>query len=103
VLLVDSDVGLFRPFSAETFVRDGIVRFYRLPDGLDARLRRHVRWHECARTLLGLRSRVPPYADYISSMAACDPVVVRRMLARVEATTRLPWATAIGRQLHFSE
>lgn len=36
-------------------------------------------------------------------MICCDPEVVRRMLAHVETTTGLPWPTAIGRQLHFSE
>src|SRR5262249_40395810 len=103
VLLVDSDVQFVRPFDANTFVREGIVRFYRLPDGVDARLPRHMLWHEGARILLGLPPASPPYTDYISGMIACDPAIVRRMLARVETITGLPWATAIGRQLHFSE
>jgi hypothetical protein len=103
VLLVDSDVQFVRPFTVETFVRNGLVRFYRLPNGVDARLPRHVRWHKCARTLLGLPKEAPPFADYVHGMIACDPAIVRQMLARVESTTGLPWMTAISRQLHFSE
>ena len=52
VLMVDSDVQFVRPFSVETFVRNGIVRLYRLPNGVDGRLPRHLLWHKRARTLL---------------------------------------------------
>ena len=31
VLLVNSDVEFLRPFTVETFVRDGVVRFYSKP------------------------------------------------------------------------
>jgi hypothetical protein len=40
VLLVDSGVEFFRPFTAETFVRDGRVRFFRKPNPIDKRLSR---------------------------------------------------------------
>ena len=103
VLIVDSDVQFVRSFDARTFTRDGAVRFYRLPNGVDARLPYHIRWHRSARTLMGLPAGSPPYADYISSMVACNPAVIRQMLARVESSTGRPWATAIAKQLHFSE
>ena len=103
VLLVDSDVEFLRAFNVETFVRNGVVRFYRKPDEIDERLPRHMIWHRVARALLGLPPAEPPYTDYISSLLAWDPAIVRRMLARVTATTGRPWATAIARQLHFSE
>ena len=74
------------------------------PMQIDERLPRHMIWHRVARALLGLSPAEPPYTDYInSSMLACDPSIVRRMLARVAATTGRPWTTAIARQLHFSE
>ena len=103
VLLVDSDIEFVRPFGVETFVRNGVVRFYSKPDEIDERLPRHVIWHRVARALLGLPPAEPPYTDYISSLLAWDPTIVRRMLARVTATTGRPWTTAIARQLHFSE
>ena len=103
VLVVNSDIEFIRPFDVETFVRNGVVRFYRKPGEIDKRMPRHMIWQQVARTLLGLQPSDPPYTEYISAMLACDPAIVRRMLARVEATTGHSWTTAIGQQLHFSE
>jgi hypothetical protein len=103
VLLVDSDIEFVRPFDAETFVRNGVVRFYGKPHEIDERLPRHMIWHRVARSLLGLPAAKPPYTDYISSLLAWDPAIVRRMLERVTVTAGCPWTTAIARQLHFSE
>jgi Family of unknown function (DUF6492) len=103
VLLVDSDIEFIRPFGVETFVRNGVVRFYNRPDEIDDKLPRHIIWHRVARALLGLPPADPPYTDYISSLLAWNPAIVRRMLAQVADTTRRPWTTAIAEQLHFSE
>jgi hypothetical protein len=103
VLVADSDVEFFRPFTAEMFVRDGKVRFFCKPNQIDKQLRRHMIWHRVARELLGLPTAEPPYADYISSPLAWNPMIVRRMLARISATTGRPWPSAIAGQLHFSE
>lgn len=102
-LVVDSDVEFIRPFSADTFINNGNVRFYCKPNELDERLPRHMTWHRVARKLLGLPAAAPPYSDYISSPLAWNPVIVRQMLARVEATTRRPWPTAIAGLIDFSE
>jgi Family of unknown function (DUF6492) len=103
VLVADSDVEFVRPVTVETFVRDSVVRFYRKPRAIDEQLPRHMAWHRTARALLGLPPAEPPYTDYISSPLACDPTIVRRMLARVTAASGRPWTTAIARLLHFSE
>jgi hypothetical protein len=103
VLVADSDVRFVRPFTAEAFVRGNVVRFYRKPDEIDEQLPRHMIWHRVARALLGLPPADVPYTDYISAMLACDPALVRRMLARVTATSGRPWTTAIAEQLYFSE
>ena len=103
VVLADSDIEFIRPFTPETFVRQGTVRFYRKPNAVDERLPRHVIWQRVARTLLGLPSVEPPYADYVSSLLAWDPGIVRRMLSHVSNTTGRPWPTAVAAQLHFSE
>lgn len=103
VLLVDSDIEFIRPFDAEMFRRAGVVRFYRSPDAVDARLPRHVRWHEVARRLLGLPPGRPPFPDYICWPAPWDPALVRRLLRRVQDVTGRPWSTAVGAELHFSE
>jgi hypothetical protein len=103
VVLVDSDIEFVRPFSADTFRRDGVVRFYRLPDEIDERLPRHVLWHRGSRQLLGLPPADPPLPDYVASLIAWDPAIVRDMLDRVETVTRRRWADAVAAQLHFSE
>ncbi|MFY1698286.1 MULTISPECIES: DUF6492 family protein [unclassified Solwaraspora] len=103
VVLVDSDIEFVRPFDATTFRRDDVVRFYRKPGEVDQRLPRHVRWHEVARELLGLPAQPPPYPDYVSSLLAWDPAVVRGLLHRIESATGRQWADAVGAQLHFSE
>lgn len=103
VVLADSDILFHRPLRADTFVRDGVVRLYREPDGVSDELPRHVLWHHAARSLLGLPGQHPPFPDYVSSMLAWDPVVLRRMLARLTEVSGRHWAEAIGAQLHFSE
>jgi hypothetical protein len=103
VLLVDSDIEFIRAFTPETFVRDGVVRFYRKPNAVDHRLPRHLIWHRAARALLGLPGAEPPYVDYVSSLVAWNPAIVRQMLARVSTITGRPWSTVIAKQLHFSE
>jgi hypothetical protein len=103
VLVADSDVEFIQPFSAATFMQDGVVRFYRKLGGVDQHLPRHITWHRGSRALLGLPLADPPYTDYISAMLACDPRIVRQMLARVAATTGQSWTAAIAGQLHFSE
>lgn len=103
VLVADSDVEFVRPFTAEMFVRNGTVRFFRKPDQIDKQLSRHMTWYRVARELLGLPPLAPPYPDYISSPLAWNPIIVRRMLAQVAATTGRPWCTAIAGRLDFSE
>jgi len=103
VLMADSDVVFVRPFDAETFRRNGAVRFYRRPGAIDARLPRHVRWHARARRLLGLPAAGPPLTDYINSPLACDPVLVRGLLDRVAEVNGREWTGTVGAELHFSE
>jgi hypothetical protein len=103
VLVADSDVEFVRPFTADMFVRDGVVRFFCKTNEIDKRLSRHMTWHRIARVLLGLPPAEPPYPDYISSPLAWDPILVRRMLARIEAVTGRPWLTVIAGQLDVSE
>ncbi len=102
-LVVDSAIEFIRPFGVDTFVRNGVVRFYRKPNEIDQRLPKHIIWGQVARALLGLKPAAPPYTDYISSLLARDPAIVRQMLAKVANTTGRPWTTTIAGQLRFSE
>lgn len=103
-LLVDSDTVFIRPFSAETFLRNGETRFFRVAGAIHQEMTRHILWHRTARRLLGLQpSERLPLNDYICWPMAWNPEVVRSMLHRVEKVAGTNWQCAIARQLHFSE
>lgn len=104
VLLADSDLVFIRPFTPGSFAPAGVAPLYRRSGAVTAELPRHMIWHDTARRLLGLPVVAQePHPDYICWPCVWEPAVVRRMLARVEQATGLSWATAIGRELHFSE
>ena len=104
VVLADSDMVFVRKLDSGCLYRQGAVRFYRAPDAIDGRLPRHVTWHHVAHSLLGLP---PPrdiaLPDYISWPMTWDPAIVRSLLRHVAKVAGVPWETAIGGQLHFSE
>jgi hypothetical protein len=104
VLVADSDVVLVRPTSAERFLHDGRLCLYRLEDGVDDSMPRHVRWHEVARELLGLPPPPPtPLPDYVAPMTFWDPAIVRAMQQRVSEVTGRHWLDAFTSELHISE
>jgi len=103
VLLVDSDTEFVRTVKPESFKKDGVVRFYRKPNEIDHRLPRHVAWHQVSRRLIGLPDADPPYPDYISSLVAWDPAIVRKLLSQIEHIGARAWPDIIGACLHFSE
>jgi hypothetical protein len=104
VVLADSDLVFVRPVTAATFAPDGHARLYRLDEGVDESLPRHVRWHAVAHDLLGLPPvPSPPLPDYVSSLNVWDRDVANRMLRRVEQVTGHRWLEAVSPKLHFSE
>jgi len=102
-LLVDSDVAFVRPVTAETFWRDGRIKFYRKTAGIDFNLPRHLIWHDVARRLLGLRRALPPLPDYISAFNVWDRYTVLALQQRIHEITGRPWIDVVAAQLHFSE
>jgi hypothetical protein len=104
VILIDSDIVLIKPMTADSFTVDGRLALFEVADGIDSSLPRHQEWYAAARRLLGLPPlRSATYPDYICCPCAWSPAVVRSMLARIETVTGTHWATAIGREIHFSE
>jgi hypothetical protein len=104
VVTADSDIVFIRPVTEETFAPGGHVRLFRLDDGVDSSLTRHVLWHSVSRRLLGLPAAPPPpLPDYVTALNSWDREVVGRMLARVEEVTGRDWLAAVGKELHFSE
>lgn len=104
IVTADSDLVFVRPVTAETFAPGGRPRLYRLDDGVDNSLPRHMRWHSVARDLVGLAAPPPPpLPDYVSALVNWDRDVVTRMLRRIEDVTGRRWLDSVGRELHFSE
>jgi hypothetical protein len=104
VLIADSDVVLVRDITADTFITDGKLRLYRLPEAVHAGMTDHVRWHEVARRLLGLPAAPGlPLPDYVSSLNIWSPPVVRAMQRRVSEVTGRDWMDVVTSQLQISE
>ncbi|WP_461476548.1 DUF6492 family protein [Microbacterium sp. HJ5] len=103
-LIIDSDVLLVRPVDESTFrTSDGVVRLYRLPDGITPDMRRHLAQRAKALALLGVAETESHSPDYIAGIVSWDPSLVRDMLARIETTTGRHWQDCIGQSLDFSE
>jgi hypothetical protein len=103
-LIADSDVVLIRELNASSFLQNGSVRFYRLPDGVHSGMANHLLWHDCARRLLGLSSIASStLPDYVSAFVAWSPAIVRRIQGQIAKISGIDWASSIAQQLHFSE
>lgn len=103
LLLADSDVLFVRPVTAETFRQGGLLRFYRKDAGIDARLPRHLIWHNVARDLLGIPRAKAPLPDYVSAFNVWDRRAVLALRNRIEQVTGRSWLDAVASQLHISE
>jgi hypothetical protein len=102
-LLIDSDVIVARPLTERHFRRDTAVRLYRLPNGLNTAMTRHLAWRCTAHELLRPPAEDTQLADYITPFATWSPKVLRQCLSRVEEQATMPWYEAVGRRLEFSE
>lgn len=104
VLVVDSDVQMVRKFDVDDFLVNGQVPLYRLDGAVTSALTRHMLWDAVARRLLGVPAdESPQHPDYVCWPCLWQPSLVRATLARVEEVAGRDWASAIGRELHFSE
>ena len=99
----DSDVTLLRSFDPSSLVdAEGRIRLYRAPEGIDARLPRHVEWHRTAERLLGLPTRPLPLPDYITSLVPWKRENAVALLEFLE-DRRGRWVRAIANAWNVSE
>ena len=103
LLYADSDFIFIRPFTAETFKKDGRVRFYRKEAAIDEGLPRHIIWHNVARDMLGAPRAEPPLPDYIHSPGTWERRKVLAMQDRIRKITGRHWLDVVTSELHFSE
>jgi hypothetical protein len=104
VLIADSDVVLVRPITLNAVTMAGEPGVYRLDGAVHADMRRHVRWHQAARRMLGLDpASGPSLPDYVSPLNVWRPDIVRAMQQRIEQVTGMTWLDSFTANLHVSE
>jgi hypothetical protein len=101
VTIIDSDAVLVRPIEIDRVLREGRTRLYRVAG--EGRTPLHVRWHEAAAGLLGLRRQGYFGADYISTAVTWRPAVARALVSRLEERSWLPWRSVLGWRWRFAE
>lgn len=103
LVFADSDVEFIKPLDPSVLRNSGVVRFYRNSVVVDSTLPRHARWHEVARSLLGISPGRGPLHDYISAFNIWDRNLVVSLRSRVEDVAGKPWLDVVGSKVHFSE
>lgn len=104
VVIVDSDVVLIRPMSAEMFFRGESVRFYELKGAVTPEMSRHFAWTRTAHELLGIPwDKEGSFSDFVGGVVSWDPAIVSACLKRIEEVKGTSWAVALSGKLHFSE
>lgn len=103
VLLVDSDVVFLRPLQTNHVFEGAKVKLYHWPGVPSGPPSESGKWHSAACRALGLPARGYTGADYISTVIAWSPAVVRAMLDHIASATRMAWTDALLRDFRFSE
>lgn len=103
VVLVDSDVIFLRPLVDHELFDGNKVQLYHRPDAPSGPAGQSDKWHDAARHALGLSGSGYTGADYISTVIAWSPGVVRAMLAQIEAANHRRWDRELLRNFRFSE
>lgn len=104
VVIIDSDVVLIQNFKTSMFADDAAVRLYEHPGAVHPGLARHRHWTRVAHELLGLPwDDQCDFPDYVGGIVSWDPKLVSGCLGRIEEVTGIRWATALSKELHFSE
>ncbi|PQZ91088.1 hypothetical protein CQ018_14070 [Arthrobacter sp. MYb227] len=104
IVIIDSDVVLIKKLNASQFYSGATVRLYEQPAVVHEGMARHRVWTRVAREMLGLcGTDDATFPDYVGGIVSWDPALVRDCLHRVETVSGIPWASALSKQLHFSE
>lgn len=91
MIACDSDVVFVRGFEAGDLALADAVRFYRVPDGVDAVTEgmeeEHLAWSRAAGRLLGIAEPSVTRTGYITTLVPWRADSVREMMARIAAAT----------------
>jgi hypothetical protein len=105
MVMADSDSIFVRPFGMDSFLRDGLVRFYARQHEItcDPSYQNHQKWVRQAASVLGLPAPALPAADYINNLVSWRRDHALAMLHRIEQLSGRDLAAALGRSRTFSE
>ena len=100
-VFADSDVLLFRPFTADMLRNGDGLHLQRHVDGRD--LETHRTWRATAHRLLGVTQAHAEPFNYIGQFVTWRRPVLERLLERIEAQTGQGWQRAIAQAATVSE
>lgn len=103
MLSIDSDVVLLRDFDVSSLLRQGDVRFYSKPNGLNEGMQEHMRWSKNAGSLLGIAENDLCYDDYINTFIAWRTQTVRNLLRHIENVHNRHWIKCLVGNRDMSE
>ncbi len=100
-VFADSDVLLFRPFTADMLQNGDGLHLQRHVEGRD--LETHRTWRATAHRLLGVTQASAEPFNYIGQFVTWRRPVLERLLERIEAQTGQGWQRAIAKAATVSE
>ncbi len=105
MVMADSDSVFVRPFGAQSFEQNGLVRLYAKDGGIttEPAYNRHRRWTAHAATLFGSSPPTWPACDYINNLVSWRRQHVITMLDVIEQRSGRDLAATLGRARTFSE
>lgn len=107
LLYCDSDMVFVKPFDTGVLWREGALRLYRKPGGIEGKLARpgslHRKWTIHAARLNGLSAPEFPADDYINNLVSWRRDHVLAMCDLLERNSGKHWVAAMAAQRSFSE
>lgn len=102
-VFLDSDIAFVRPFSAETFLIDGKLRFLYEPDCIYENVAQYQGWQDVACDLLGIDRFPFAHDNYIGAGICWRADRLAEVRARIEEVGGRPFHETLLRQSSFAE
>ncbi|GJD20056.1 hypothetical protein RIVM261_050120 [Rivularia sp. IAM M-261] len=102
-VFVDSDVAFIRPFDWNFFIRDSLVRLYRIPGNLSPQAPIGEKWNYNARRLLNLPSGDIPVTGYISQIMTWRSDNLKQLYKYIEKVSGRKWIETVCSNWNLSE
>lgn len=102
IINIDTDVAFVRPFNPYSYIRDGKVRLFRVPDANSAT---QCHWHRTVGPLLGLDKKDYYGASFVGNLISWTTDNVERLHKHIESVSGRPWLETLcmPRNWHLAE